>query len=298
MLTVKIGGAQWAWDDGRTIAMFVVFGVVTIAFAVQQTFSIFTTEEHRLFPIDFLRRRTLVLLYISTAAGATSLFISVYYIPLFFAFAKGDSGVMSAVRLLPFICITIFASLFNGGLMPKFGVYMPWYVVSASFALIGGALMYSLVDISTSNSTIYGFSILVAIGAGLTQQSAYSIAPAKVEPHRVPDAVGFINTAQISGIVFALTITSTVFQNIGFQHLRSALAGLGFTPEELRAALAGAKSTVFITAPDSAKLAAIEGIIKAINDGYILVITAGAVSLVCALLMKREKLFMEAGASG
>jgi hypothetical protein len=54
------------------------------------------------------------------------------------------------------------------------------------------------------------------MGAGLAQQSAYSIAAAKVAPHEIPAAVSFINIAQIGPIVIALTISGAVFQNVGF----------------------------------------------------------------------------------
>jgi hypothetical protein len=314
VMVFTFGGATWAWNDGRTIALFVVFGVVLMAFVVTQYFSFLTTPANRLFPGDFLRHRSLILLYISQACAATSLFIPIYCkpssscpfphlpvnppldIPVFFQFTRGDSGVEAAVRLLPFIIITIFCTMLNGALMPKVGYYMPFFFISSVFITIGGAVMYATVTPSTSNATIYGYSVLMAIGAGLSQQAAYSVAPAKVAPNRVPDAVGFINAAQIGAIVIALTITSTVFQNMGYRHVAAALKGLDFTSSDIHAALAGAKSAVFASAPEEVKAKVVEGIVKAISDGYILVIVAGAFGLVCSLFLKREKLFMEAGA--
>jgi MFS family permease len=85
------GGVIWAWNSGRTITLFVVFGVILIAFAITQRYSVLTTSERRLFPVDFLRHRELVLLYIATSAGAASLFVPVYYIPLYFSFVHGDT---------------------------------------------------------------------------------------------------------------------------------------------------------------------------------------------------------------
>ena len=296
VMTFTFGGIIYAWNDGRTIALFVVFGVILILFALQQGTAFLTTKERRLFPVDFLKRRTMILLYIATSAGATGLFVPIYYIPLYFSFVHNDSGMMAAVRLLPFICILIFATMVNGALMPKFGFYQPWYIVSGIFLVVSGSLMYSLVDVSTPNSTIYGFSVLMAIGAGVSQQAAYSIAPAKVGPNRASDAVGFINVAQIGAIVIALTINGSIFQNIGFQHISQALAGLDFSSEEIRAALAGAKSTVFTNVTPEVRQAVIEGIVKAIGDGWILVIVAGAVTLVAGVFMRWERLFMEASA--
>jgi MFS family permease len=100
VIVFTFGGAEWAWNDGRTIAVIVVFGLILITFGIQQTFSIFTTPEARIFPVDFLRSRTLVIQYIAMSSTATGLFIPIYYIPVYFAFTRNDSAIDSAVRLL------------------------------------------------------------------------------------------------------------------------------------------------------------------------------------------------------
>jgi len=297
VMAFTFGGTQWPWSSGRIIALIVVFGVLLITFAIQQTFCIFTTPELRIFPVDFLRSRDLILQFVSMSAAVTTLFVFIYYIPLFFAFTRGDSAIDAAIRLLPFICITIFFVMLNGALMPKFGYYMPWFLFSGIFLVIGGSLMYALVDPSTSNSAVYGYSVIGAIGAGASQQASYSIAQAKVPVNRIADAVGFINSAQIGGIVIALTITGAVFQSVGYRHVSDAL-GPGFSPAEIRGALAGAKSGIFEKVSQDVRDKVIAGIVQAITDGYILIITAGAVLIVASLLMKREKLFMEMSAGG
>src|ERR1700760_3285759 len=99
--------------------------------------------------------------------------------------------------------------------------------------IIGGSVMYTLVDVDTSNSKIYGFSVLTAFGAGFAGQASYSVAQAKVPDHRIADAVGFINQAQIGSIAIALTITGAVYQNIGFNHISEAVNGLNYTAEDI-----------------------------------------------------------------
>jgi len=295
-MPLTLGGVIWSWTDGRTITLYVFFFVALIAFIITQYFSFLTTEANRLFPGDFLKRRTLVLLYVTMCCLSSALFIPIYYIPLYFSFVFGYSGVASAVALLPFICIAIFTIMLNGFLMPRLGYYQPWYVASFFFMTVGGALMYSLVDAHTSKNTLYGFSVLMALGAGLAATAGYSVAPAKVEPRRVPDVVGFINTAQIGAAAISLTITSAIFQNVGYSYVATSLDGLNFTPGDIHAALAGARSTVFQTVSDEVRQRVLDGIVKAIGNAYILVVVAGALGLVASLLMRREKPFMEMSA--
>jgi hypothetical protein len=164
--------------------------------------------------------------------------------------------------------------------------------------VISGALFYSVIDANTSVSMIYGFSVLAAFGAGFAGQASYSVAQAKVPMHRIADAVGYINQAQIGSIAISLTITGAVFQNIGFHHIASAVQGLGFTDQDIHAALAGAKSAIFTSADEEVKAKVIAGIVKAINDGYILMIASGIVSIVASAFMKYERIFLEVTAGG
>jgi hypothetical protein len=303
VLALTFGGAQWAWSDGRTIACFVVCGALIIIFGLQQRFKIFTNIEQRIFPAGFLSSRSLLLQYLTTSCTAASLFVPIYYIPIFFQFTLNDGALKAAVRLLPFIIIAISSVMLNGALMPQTGYYKPWYITSGIFILIGGALMFT-VDAQTSPARVYGYSVLIACGTGLSCQAAYSVAPVKVVtdsrygPQMVPDAIGFINMAQIGSIVHALAISGTIFQNLAFQYLSQALTGMGFTDAQLHSAISGTQSGLLANASAEVRALAVAAIIKAMDRVYILVIVAGVLCLIASLPMKMEKLFMKVSAGG
>ncbi|KAF2092920.1 MFS general substrate transporter [Rhizodiscina lignyota] len=290
VVPVTFGGAQWSWGSGGSIILFVLFGVCLIALVLQQGFSILTTPERRVFPVDLLKSRTQILLYISTACGACALFTGVYYIPLFFAFVHNTNGIHSAVHLLPFICVAITVAFFGGILLPTAGRYMPFYLVSGSFQLIAACLFFTQINTDTSSAKIYGFSALMGVGAGLTQQAAFSISPMLVPADRASDALNFISLAQTSGILLSLTISSAVFQNVGFRNLQNALRGLDLPAADIHAALAGAKSDLLTTLPPAFREKAIVAIVNALRDGYLLVVAGGSIAIVCALLMKRGRM--------
>jgi hypothetical protein len=295
VLALTFGGTIWSWGDGRTIGTFVACGVILILFALQPFFAVFTTPERRLFPIEFLASRSMILLHIGTACSTTAAFIAMYYVPLLFQFTRGDTGLESAVRPLPFVLVFIFFIIGSGVVLPHIGYYMPFQ--SGVFMLIGGALMYT-VKASTSTSAIYGYTVLIAIGSGISSQVAYSVASAKVQSQQVAAAIGFINVAQIGGIVIALTISGTVFQNIAFNALSKILYPLGFTASDVRGAIAGSRSALFEHVPADAEAMVIEAIVQAIDKTYALVITAGAFGLVTSVVLRRERLFMKMAAGG
>jgi hypothetical protein len=297
VLALTLGGGTWAWNDGRTIGTFVACFVILVVFTLQQFFSIFISETNRLFPISFLKSRTMILLHIASSCAGAAQFVPIFYIPLLFQFVRGDSGLQAAVRLLPFVIFNITTIMGSGIIMPLIGYYYPFYIVSGILTTIGAALMYTVTS-ATSTAAIYGYSILIAIGTGLVAQAAYSIAPAKVHPSKVSDAIGFINVAQIGGIVLTLSISGAVFQNTAFRNLSVVLNGLGFTESEIRSAIAGSQSTLFERVSESVKEKAIEAIVKSIGNVYALALAAGALGLVVSMFLKREKLFMDMSTGG
>ena len=159
-----------------TLCLSVIFLIVL---GIQQSFCLLTSFEHRLLPVQYFKSRTLILLFIQTAAGASPIFIPVYFIPLFFQFTKGDGPLDAAVRLLPFVVFLVFFSLANGAIMGKEGHYQPWFLAANSLIVIGSALMYT-VDESTTNAKLYGYSIILATGSGCIIQIGFIVAQAIV----------------------------------------------------------------------------------------------------------------------
>lgn len=153
------------------------------------------------------------------------------------------------------------------------------------------------VDLSTHTSAIYGYEVLMAIGAGITMQIAYSVAVVKVKSHDIQNAIGFINVAQIGTIAISLSIAASIFQNRGYINLRDALQGYGFSEQELRGALAGAQSAVLMGGDSVVKAKAITAIVKTLESIWILTIVAGAVSFISGVAMKWEKLDLAVAAA-
>jgi hypothetical protein len=98
----------------------------------------------------------------------------------------------------------------QGIILPFVKFYFPFYILSSIFIVIGGALMYTVAS-NTLTPTIYVYTVLIIIGAVLSSQAAYNIAPTKVHPSKISNAIGFINVAQIGGIALVLAISGAVF---------------------------------------------------------------------------------------
>lgn len=292
-LAFIFAGGIWPWTDGRTIATIVVFAIVLMGYAAQQFFCILTTPATRSFPGHLLRSRTQILLYIGTSCCVSSLFVTTYYIPVYFQFVAGDTALMAAVRLLPFLLVTICVNLASGRALSKVKFYMPFYLVSGILMTLGGSLLYVYLRPSTPAGHIYGFTVIIGVGTGLALQLGYAVATLKVPPGDIVNAINMQNVSQIGSTAICLVIGGQVFQSAAVRNLNVILAGQGFGPEEIQNAVSGTQSVLFQQLSDELRSAAIDAITGAMQTAFILVIVAGGLQILAAVSMKRERLFGE-----
>lgn len=219
------------------------FAVTLVLFVLQQVFCVFTSPKNRSFLVHLLHSKSQVLLYIATAANITSLFVPVCFIPIYFQFVHNDSALQAAVRLLPYVVITVSFNLSAGHLLSNIKYYMPIFLTSGIFMEIGSSLLTAYLDPATPVSYIYGFSVIAAIGAGLSQ-IGYAVTTLKAPDH-MGDALALQNVAQIGGSVIALIIAGQVFQSSAVRNLTQVLAGTSYTDADIQSAVSGAQSLIF-----------------------------------------------------
>ncbi|KAK0630485.1 major facilitator superfamily domain-containing protein [Bombardia bombarda] len=283
-------GTSWTWNDGRTIAMLVLFAVFVLASIFQQYFTIFTTKATRAFPGHLLKSRTQVLLFIVEAASSTTMFMHIYYIPIYFQFVHQDSAIQAAIRLLPFVIILVTINVIEGHFIGSIKYYMPVYTFGGILILIAGALENHYLNAVTSKATIYGLTVLASIGTGLTIQLGYAVASLTVPPAEIGNALSMMNIAQVGATVICLVVAGQVYQSVAVENLTAALAGHGFTADEIAGSVTGAQSPLFAQLSGELRDAAINAIVGAMQRVFILIIVAGAVMIVASLGMKRERL--------
>jgi Major Facilitator Superfamily len=294
VMAISFGGVLYNWSSGQTIAMFVVSGVLFALFAVQQEFALLTTTARRIFPVQFVRSRTMLILFAETACAACGIVVPLYMIPLFFQFTRADTALEAGVRLLPYIVLMVFFCILNGAVLSKFGFYMPWYVAGGVLLTVGSALMYT-VDFNSSNSMVYGYSTLIGIATGMFVQASFSVAQATVAVEEIPSAVGFITCGQITGITISVAVANSVFLNKAENSIAAILPNEPL--DQIQAAIAGVGSQFVASLSDDVRTSVLTAIVAAMSKAYIGVIAAGVLATILSLLMKRERLFIEPAAA-
>ena len=288
IIAISFGGAIYAWNSGSTIGLFVVSGLLWIVFGLHQ--SLFANKKTRLFPVHLLKSRDMWILFAQTASSISLLFIELYFVPLYFQFVQADDPLMAGVRLLPLIVVGLFFSMVSGGVMGKYGWYMPWYLAGSLLAVAGAALMRS-VGVSTSPTVVYGYTIVLAAGIGCFVQASFPVAQAKVPKEDVPASVAFIGCAQLGGLALSFSIAYSIFLNTATNQI-GAILPTASTPA-VQAAIAGVSSQTFGSLPPATKLQVLQAVTNSISHVYDQVLAGAVFSAILALFMNRERLFLQ-----
>ncbi|TEY39868.1 hypothetical protein BOTCAL_0449g00050 [Botryotinia calthae] len=277
LMAIAFGGVLFPWNSGSIIGLFVTGGILFIALAIQQSYVMGTTEEHRLIPIEYLHSKEIVILFIETACAGAAVFLPIYFIPIFFEIIHGESALGSGLKLLPFILVMVTMTFVNGFTLSKWGYYLPWYFGCSALQVIGSALLY----------TIERDTVLMAFVGGWSQAS-FTVAQFLVAPKDIPIVTGFLTCAQSGGAALSLAIGDTVFLNTAQSGIMTLLPNRNSS--EIQGLISGLGNSFFGTLDDNIQNAILDIIMSSFKKLFVLPIAAGAVALAFSVFLKRQKI--------
>ncbi|KAL4772894.1 hypothetical protein BDW60DRAFT_206658 [Aspergillus nidulans var. acristatus] len=89
---------------------------------------------------------------------------------------------MAAVRLLPFIVISVTINLGSNIFLHFIRVYKVLFIIAGVFLIAGGGPLMVFLDSTWSTGAIYGSKLIVAVGAGLSLVTGYAVATLTLKP--------------------------------------------------------------------------------------------------------------------
>ncbi|KAH7304213.1 major facilitator superfamily domain-containing protein [Stachybotrys elegans] len=288
LVATNFGGVLYEWNSGAIIALYVVSGVCFLLFVAQQTLAFLTTLEDRMLPVHLLPNKEVILLFILAACGGTVTYVSVYYVPLYFQFTRGDDAIQTSERILPLVFLLIFGMLTNGYLMSKLGYYKPWYVFGTALSIVGGVL-WSRVELETSNAAVYGYQVLIGLGAGCFTHASFAVVQANVDPKDSVNALTLMTLGQLSGLAFSLSITGAVFINRAIDNLRAVFPNMD--EGELESIVSGTSGGLLERIGEQQRNNALNAILDAMHQPFVHIYIAAAVAFVLSCLLKWKKVY-------
>ncbi|KAI4089188.1 MAG: hypothetical protein LQ344_005568 [Seirophora lacunosa] len=223
LLALQWGGTEYAWSNGRVIALFVVFGLLIIVF----TFVQFRQGENATLPIRIVKQRSIAAAAWFIFCLGGSFFILIYFVPIWFQAIKGVSATKSGIMVLPMILALVLISVFSGIGVTVLGFYSSFMIISSVLMAIGVGLM-STWTTSTHHSHWIGYQAIYGLGVGFGMQQPLIAAQTVLPLDDVPIGTTIIIFVQTLGGALFISVAQNIFTN---QLMKNLIKSVSIDPQ-------------------------------------------------------------------
>ncbi|KAJ7124545.1 major facilitator superfamily protein [Mycena epipterygia] len=208
LLALQWGGSTYSWNSGRIIALFVVFGMLTLVFIGVQIWK----QDTATVPPRILKQRSIWSgAWFSLFQGAT-FFIVVFYLPIWFQAIKGVTAVQSGIDNLPMILSLVFSMIGVGGATTAIGYYTPFMIISTVLMAVGGGLITTF-KVNTGHARWIGYQVILGVGCGAGMNQPVMAAQTVLNLKDVPTGTALIMFLQTMGGSVFVSVAQNIFEN-------------------------------------------------------------------------------------
>ncbi|KAE9380903.1 MFS general substrate transporter [Stipitochalara longipes BDJ] len=208
LLALQKSGIKHPWKSAMVIRLLVRSILLFIIFVGVQIY----LGERAMLVNRLVENRTVYggMLFIFFLASSSWIFV--YYIPIYFQTIDGVSAGQSGVRTIPMVLGITLATIISGGAISALGYLIPFLVLSGALSTAGAALLYTM-NIGTGNGKWIGYQALAGLGYGFGIQIPTIGAQALMKPEDISSARAMILFAQTLGGSLAISAAQSAFAN-------------------------------------------------------------------------------------
>jgi MFS family permease len=272
LLALQYGGNQYPWDSSRVIGLFCGSGATFILWFVWNRYK----GDDALIPYSMVKLRAVWASALFTSCMISAVYVSTFFLPIYFQAINDATPILSGVYLLPSILPQLFAAGASGPLLEKTGFVIPVAIAGTIFLSTGTGL-YSLLQPDSPTGYWVGFQILAGVGSGLSMQLAIITVQTVVDGAQLASGIALVVFAQSLGPAIVLVLCNVIFLASFTPQLREYAPAVD-PAAVIRAGATGFRS--FVQSDD------IPGVLQAYANSIDRVFYFGAaVACICALVL-------------
>ena len=255
LLALQLGGVNYAYSNVRIIILFILFGILLIAFIGLQ----FYRGEKATVPPRIMANRTMLGSALFAFCFGGSFFTVLYYLPIWFQAIKGTSATKSGIDNLPLLLGNTVMNVVSGALISRFGYYTPFMYLSVVFMSTGAGLFTTFTD-TTGHAKWIGYQVIFGFGSGMGFQQPIIAAQTVLKLTDIPIGTATLLFIQLLGGAIFVSVGNNIFNTRLVKNLLRDVPNVN--PQAIIAA--GATNLRRVTTPQD-----FHGVQLAYNDAII-----------------------------
>ncbi|KAH0284937.1 MFS general substrate transporter, partial [Aureobasidium sp. EXF-3399] len=221
LFAIEWGGSKYPWNSGRIIALFVVFGVLLLAFIASQAWR----GDKATLPPRILRQRSIISASLANVGVGSLLVLYAFYLPIWFQVIQGKSPQKSDLSLLPLLLSNVFAVISCGVSTSVVGYYTPFLIVGSALLIVGSALITTW-SVSIGSGTWIGYQIITGLGLGAVLQGPNIAAQTVLSDADVSIGLSFLQFISFFAGSTFIMVSQTLLENSLVSGLKDILPNL------------------------------------------------------------------------
>ncbi|KAI9493815.1 major facilitator superfamily domain-containing protein [Zychaea mexicana] len=230
LLATQWGGTRYPWSSPIILALYsacVLLAILTVLLSWLQV-----SSREPILSLHLFRVRDQVVTYIMALTFCMAMFMNVYYLPLYFQVAHGDTPLVAGIELLPYLVPVDLVSIVSGYWVAKTGCYRMMFWVGNALVALGGGLQSRLAADSGHVEQVL-FLVVTGAGIGFCIQNVYVAAQANAAHSDLAAAISLISFFGHFGFTCGIATGSAIFKNMLVHYLRSTM---DLTEQQIRQA--------------------------------------------------------------
>ncbi|KAF9911198.1 hypothetical protein EC991_004422 [Linnemannia zychae] len=208
LLALNWGGSKYAWSSGLIIGLLCAGAAVILIFCLIE----WKQAAEPIIPFRLFKTRTNIAVFASSFFLGAGFFIVMFYMPLYFQIVRQRSATAAGLEMLPIVAGLLFASIFSGFMISKFGKYRPFIWVGFVFCTAGLGLL-TLLEVDSGRGPQIGFMFIAGVGIGFCMQTTLLAIQSAVPLADMAVATANSTFFRTVGQVIGIAIAGTVFNN-------------------------------------------------------------------------------------
>lgn len=288
LLALTFGGNEFAWNSATVIVLFVVGGVVLVAFIGWN----FLLSKEPLIEGKVVAVPQIVAASLCACFSFMFFMGLLNYLAIYFQFIHNASAWESGIDLLPFIITVSLSSTFNGVFM-RYSHYIKIpMMISAIFGPLGVGLVL-LLDRDSTTATQIGVLIPAGVSVGFQFQStllaAQVKAPGHIEGSMIMVTV-FLNFCKSLGGVLGVVTSQVMLLARSHVYLGEAIKNSGNLSSYASLPTLLHSPELIWDLPEPLRNAPLDAVMKALKDVFYLNLAFAVMALFCALFTTNKKI--------
>lgn len=206
LLALQWGGHTYNWGNARIIVLFILGGILLVMFVIIQ----FKAGESATVPIRVIKQRSVASAVWLSFFSSGSMFVLIYYLPIWFQASRGLNAINSGLHTLPLVLALVLGSLFAGIFTRATGYYVPMVIASSIILTVGAGLLTTLQKDSGPREWM-SWQVIFGWGLGLGIQQPNLTVQACLPDEDISTGVALMFFAQGLGGTIFVTIGQIIF---------------------------------------------------------------------------------------